>query len=354
MRTDEFDYQLPRELIAQEPLTPRDACRLLVVHRDTGHLEHRIFRNLPEYLRPGDALVINETKVIPARLFGKRADTGGVVEVLLLHRYVDGTVGYDRESEVWETLVRPGRQFVAGRRFLFGPPIPEGGLEAEVVSRTASGGALLRFQPARDFGERLAHLGRVPLPPYIHEELQNPEEYQTVYARDAGSAAAPTAGLHFTRELLARIEEMGVRIVPVLLHVGLDTFRPVKEENVEDHEMHSEFYAVRPEAAALLNSVRRDGGRWVAVGTTVTRVLESVTDEDGVIHPGSGWTDLFIVPGYRFRAVDMLITNFHLPQSTLLMLVTALGGRELIRRAYEEAVEQRYRFFSFGDAMLII
>ena len=192
------------------------------------------------------------------------------------------------------------------------------------------------------------------MPPYIHEELQNPEEYQTVYARDAGSAAAPTAGLHFTRELLARIEEMGVRIVPVLLHVGLDTFRPVKEENVEDHEMHSEFYAVRPEAAALLNAVRRDGGRWVAVGTTVTRVLESVTDEDGVIHPGSGWTDLFIIPGYRFRAVDMLITNFHLPQSTLLMLVTALGGRELIRRAYEEAVEQRYRFFSFGDAMLII
>ncbi|MBE3578180.1 MAG: tRNA preQ1(34) S-adenosylmethionine ribosyltransferase-isomerase QueA [Limnochordales bacterium] len=358
MKTEEFDFELPRDLIAQEPVTPRDACRLLVVHRDTGLLEHRIFRDLPEYLRPGDALVINETRVIPARLRGRRADTGGAVEVLLLHRHTGGGAAEcgseGGDSKIWEALVRPGRRFVPGRRFLFGPPLSEGGLEAEVIARTPSGGALLRFQPAADFEERLERLGRIPLPPYITKELNDPEAYQTVYARDAGSAAAPTAGLHFTPELLARIEAMGVKIVPVLLHVGLDTFRPVREENVEEHEMHSEFYAVRSESAAILNEVRRQGGRWVAVGTTVTRVLESVTDSDGVIHPGSGWTDLFIYPGYRFRAVDMLITNFHLPRSTLLMLVSALAGRELIRRAYAEAVARRYRFFSFGDAMLII
>lgn len=355
MKTEDFSYDLPPELIAQEPVTPRDACRMLVVHRETGEFEHRIFRDLPEYLRPGDALVINETRVLPARLYGRRLASGGAVEVLLLRRLEpEVSSASEGAGENWEALVKPGKQFVPGRRFQFGPPIEEGGLEAEVVARTPSGGAILRFWPAAGFSERLQYLGRVPLPPYIHKELDDPEKYQTVYAREAGSAAAPTAGLHFTPELLGAIAAKGVHIVPVLLHVGLDTFRPVREENIEEHQMHSEWFAVSEEAATRLNRQREQGGRWVAVGTTVTRVLESATDERGRIAAGSGWTNLFIRPGYRFRGVDVLITNFHLPRSTLLMLVSALAGRELILQAYQEAIRLRYRFFSFGDAMLIL
>ncbi|MBE3583239.1 MAG: tRNA preQ1(34) S-adenosylmethionine ribosyltransferase-isomerase QueA [Limnochordaceae bacterium] len=350
MNVEDFAYELPPGRIAQEPMEPRDHARLMVLDRASGRLEHRHFYDLPEYLRPEDALIVNESRVIPARLLGARSDTAGAVEVLLLHRAAEAPSG----EEWWEVLVRPGRQFLPGRRFHFGPPIEQGGLEAEVLRRTAAGTAIVRFRPSADWEERLNHLGQVPLPPYIKKQLHDPASYQTVYAREPGSAAAPTAGLHFTPELLERIRQQGVKVLPLLLHVGLGTFRPVREGKVEEHTMHAEYYEVTPTVAATLNTVRRQGGRWVAVGTTVTRTLESCTDSQGVIHASSGWTSIFIYPGYHFKAVDALITNFHLPRSTLLMLVSALAGRERILEAYQEAIRCGYRFYSFGDAMLIL
>lgn len=341
MKLSEFDFHLPEELIAQHPVEPRDASRLFVLHRDGGAFEHRHFRDLPEYLRPGDALVVNETRVMPARLMGQREGTGGAIEVLLLKRL-------DRNR--WETLVKPGKKARPGQRIQFG----DGVLVGTVLETTEVGGRVIEFAYEGIFEEILDRLGQMPLPPYIHEQLDNPERYQTVYAREWGSAAAPTAGLHFTPELLARIEAMGVAVHKVLLHVGLGTFRPVQVDDVLEHKMHSEFYMVTPETAEALNRVKASGGRIVAVGTTSVRTLETVTAADGTVQPGEGWTDIFIYPGYRFKAVDVMITNFHLPKSTLLMLISAFANREQILAAYEEAVAQRYRFFSFGDAMLIL
>lgn len=341
MRLSDFDYDLPRELIAQKPVEPRDASRLMVVDRRSGAIAHRCFRDLPEYLRPGDALVINETRVMPARLLGSRERTGGAMEVLLLKR-----LGKDR----WETLVKPGKKARPGERIVFG----DGLLVATVVGPTDFGGRVLDFSYEGVFENLLDRLGQMPLPPYIHEQLDEPERYQTVYAREWGSAAAPTAGLHFTPELLDRLTGQGVEVHRIVLHVGLGTFRPVEVEDPTQHRMHSEFYHVSPEAAAGINAVRARGGRVVAVGTTSVRTLETAADDSGTVHPGQGWTDIFIYPGYRFKVVDSLITNFHLPKSTLLMLVSALAGRDLIMTAYREAVARRYRFFSFGDAMLIL
>ena len=341
MKLSDFDYTLPEELIAQHPVEPRDASRLMVVPRSGGAFEHRHFRDLPEYLRPGDALVLNETRVMPARLMGHREVTGGGIEVLLLKRL-------DRDR--WETLVKPGRKARPGQRIIFG----DGSLVGTVLETTEVGGRVIEFSYDGVFEEVLDRLGQMPLPPYIHERLENPERYQTVYAKELGSAAAPTAGLHFTPELLERISAMGVHVEKILLHVGLGTFRPVQVEDVERHKMHSEFYTVSPETAARLNQVREEGGRIIAVGTTSVRTLETVTTEDGVVQPGQGWTDIFIYPGYRFKAVDAMVTNFHLPKSTLVMLVSAFAGRERILNAYAEAVRLRYRFFSFGDAMLIL
>jgi S-adenosylmethionine:tRNA ribosyltransferase-isomerase len=341
VKLSEFDFHLPEELIAQHPVEPRDASRLFVLHRDGGAFEHRHFRDLPEYLRPGDALVVNETRVMPARLMGQREGTGGAIEVLLLKRL-------DRNR--WETLVKPGKKARPGQRIQFG----DGVLVGTVLETTEVGGRVIEFAYEGIFEEILDRLGQMPLPPYIHEQLDNPERYQTVYAREWGSAAAPTAGLHFTPELLARIEAMGVAVHKVLLHVGLGTFRPVQVDDVLEHKMHSEFYMVTPETAEALNRVKASGGRIVAVGTTSVRTLETVTAADGTVQPGEGWTDIFIYPGYRFKAVDVMITNFHLPKSTLLMLISAFANREQILAAYEEAVAQRYRFFSFGDAMLIL
>ena len=341
MKTSDFDYELPEELIAQTPVEPRDHSRLLVVHRADGRLEHRHFYDVVDYLNPGDALVVNETRVIPARLLGVKQDTGVPVEVLLLRR---------ENATDWEALVRPGRRLKPGTVCSFG----DGILRCEVLENvTETGGRRIRFQYEGVFEELLDRLGEMPLPPYIHEKLADPERYQTVYARQEGSAAAPTAGLHFTPQLLDRVREKGVRIVPVLLHVGLGTFRPVKVENVEGHVMHSEFCQVTGEAAETLNRVRREGGRIVCVGTTSVRTLETRADENGVIHAGAGDTSIFIYPGVRIKAVDALITNFHLPQSTLLMLVSAFLGRDEALRIYREAVREKYRFFSFGDAMLI-
>ena len=341
MKTADFDYFLPQELIAQTPAEPRDHSRLLVYHRSDGSLEHRHFYDIIDYLRPGDALVINETRVIPARLLGVKEDTGVPVEVLLLRRH---------NATDWEALVRPGRRLKPGTVCSFG----DGLLRCEILGNVEeTGGRTVRFSCDGIFEEVLDQLGEMPLPPYIHEKLQDPGRYQTVYARQEGSAAAPTAGLHFTPELLDRIRQKGIRVVPVLLHVGLGTFRPVKVEDAEHHVMHSEYYEVTPEAAEALNAVRAAGGRIVCVGTTSVRTLETVADADGRIHPGSGETAIFIYPGVPIRAVDALITNFHLPQSTLLMLVSALMGREEALRVYEEAVKERYRFFSFGDAMFI-
>ena len=341
MKTADFDYFLPQELIAQTPAEPRDHSRLLVYHRSNGSLEHRHFYDIIDYLRPGDALVINETRVIPARLLGVKEDTGVPVEVLLLRRH---------NATDWEALVRPGRRLKPGTVCSFG----DGLLRCEILGNVEeTGGRTVRFSCDGIFEEVLDRLGEMPLPPYIHEKLQDPGRYQTVYARQEGSAAAPTAGLHFTPELLDRIRQKGIRVVPVLLHVGLGTFRPVKVEDAEHHVMHSEYYEVTPEAAEALNAVRAAGGRIVCVGTTSVRTLETVADAEGRIHPGSGETAIFIYPGVPIRAVDALITNFHLPQSTLLMLVSALMGREEALRVYEEAVKERYRFFSFGDAMFI-
>lgn len=341
MKVADFDFHLPLEQIAQHPAEPRDSSRLLVLDRSRDQLSHRIFRDLPEYLRPGDALVLNDTKVMPARLVGERVGTGARIEVLLLKRL---------EQDRWETLVKPGRKAGAGDRIRFG----DGRLEAVVEESTPVGGRVVRFQYEGVFEAVLDELGQMPLPPYIHEPLEDPNRYQTVYARNWGSAAAPTAGLHFTPELLDRIRGMGVEVVFLTLHVGLGTFRPVQVDEVVEHVMHSEYYEVAPAAAERLNRARAGGGRIIPVGTTALRTLETVTGEDGVVRAGSGWTDIFIYPGYRFKATDALVTNFHLPKSTLLMLISALAGRERVLHAYQEAVRLGYRFFSFGDAMLIL
>ena len=341
MKTADFDFYLPDELIAQTPLERRDASRLLVLDRETGETRHLHFYDLPDLLRPGDCLVVNDSRVLPARLLGRREPGGGAVEVLLLT---------DRGDKVWECLVRPGRKLKPGTRVSFG----DGLLHGEILSVEEGGNRLVRFDYQGIFLELLERLGRMPLPPYIKAELQDPERYQTVYSREVGSAAAPTAGLHFTGELLDRIAAMGVRICPVTLHVGLGTFRPVKAEDIADHEMHSEFCTVPEETARAVNETRAAGGRVICVGTTSCRTVESMAGEDGVLRAGSRWTDIFIYPGYRFRVMDCLITNFHLPQSTLVMLVSALAGRERVLSAYREAVERRYRFFSFGDAMMIL
>lgn len=341
MKTSDFDYVLPEELIAQTPMEPRDHSRLMVVHRGTGAIEHRHFYDLPQYLRPGDALVINETKVIPARLLGVKEDTGVPVEVLLLRR---------ENATDWEALVRPGRRLKPGATCVFG----DGLLRCTVLENVAeTGGRLVRFQYEGVFEELLDRLGEMPLPPYIHEKLQDQSRYQTVYAKAEGSAAAPTAGLHFTPALLEQVRAMGVTVVPVLLHVGLGTFRPVKEEDVDKHVMHSEYYQVTREAADTLNRIRQAGGRLICVGTTSVRTIETVADSDRIIHPGAGETAIFIKPGVKIKAVDALITNFHLPQSTLLMLVSTFLGREKALDAYRLAVQEKYRFFSFGDAMFI-
>lgn len=340
MKTSDFHYELPEELIAQTPVEPRDHSRLLVFDRETGSVAHRHFYDLPEYLRAGDALVVNETKVLPARLYGRR-EGGGACEVLLLKQLA---------PKRWETLVRPGKKLRPGARVAFG----DGRLVGDVLEDTSAGGRVVQFSCEGAFEAVLDELGEMPLPPYIHEKLQDKNRYQTVYAKEEGSAAAPTAGLHFTPELLSRVEAMGVQVIPVLLHVGLGTFRPVKVENIEDHTMHSEFFQITEDAAARINRVRMEGGRIFAVGTTSVRALESAAVEDGIVCATSGWTDIFIHPGYHYKMVDALITNFHLPDSTLLMLVSALMGREKALEVYRLAVEQRYRFFSFGDAMLIL
>ena len=341
MKTSDFNYELPEELIAQEPLEDRASSRLLVLHKDTGEREHKHFREIRDYLRAGDCLVINDTRVLPARLFGERVGTGAVIEVLLLVR---------RELDVWEVLVRPGRKARPGDRISFGG----GRLTAEVLTIVEDGNRLVRFHYDGVFEAILEELGEMPLPPYITHKLEDKTRYQTVYAAHDGSAAAPTAGLHFTPELLKEIEGMGVKIANVTLHVGLGTFRPVKEKEVCKHHMHSEFFRIDAKAADLINRTKAEGGRIISVGTTSTRTLESAADERGFLTAKSGWTEIFIYPGYRFRVIDGLITNFHLPESTLLMLVSALAGRERVLSAYEEAIRRKYRFFSFGDAMLII
>ncbi|PKM73984.1 MAG: tRNA preQ1(34) S-adenosylmethionine ribosyltransferase-isomerase QueA [Firmicutes bacterium HGW-Firmicutes-16] len=339
MKTSDFNYYLPEELIAQTPLERRDASRLLHLNKVTGEVEHRHFYDLPDYLREGDCLVLNDSRVLPARLIGRR-ETGGVVEVVLLR---------DMDGGVWECLTRPGRKTKPGTKLIFG----EGELAATVTSSAEGGNKLLKFEYEGIFLEVLERLGKMPLPPYIKTELVNQERYQTVYSREVGSAAAPTAGLHFTEELLNKIAEKGVKVCYITLHVGLGTFRPVKSEDVESHEMHSEFCIIPADTAEAITETKRSGGRVVAVGTTSCRTLESFAKEDGTITEGSGWTDIFIYPGYRFKFVGALVTNFHLPESTLVMLVSALAGREHILAAYAKAVEEKYRFFSFGDAMFI-
>ena len=340
MKKSDFYFDLPQELIAQTPLERRDASRLLHLDPKTGTLEHRHFYDLPDYLQAGDCLVINDTRVLPARLLGSRS-TGGAVELVLLRDLGGGR---------WECLSRPGRKTKPGTELSFG----SGELTATVEAVAEGGNRIVQFHYEGIFLEILERLGKMPLPPYIHEQLQNSERYQTVYSRETGSAAAPTAGLHFTPELLDRIRAMGVKVCAVTLHVGLGTFRPVKEEEIENHPMHAEFCVVPQETADTVNAVRKQGGRIIAVGTTSCRTLESFTAEDGTLMASSGWTSIFIYPGYRFKCIDGLVTNFHLPESTLIMLVSALAGRENILHAYEVAVKERYRFFSFGDAMLIL
>lgn len=340
MKTADFDYELPQELIAQDPLEQRDSSRLLILDKKTGERTHRIFHDIIDYLHEGDCLVINNTKVIPARLIGEREGTGGKVEVLLLKRKTDN---------VWETLVKPGKKARPGMRLSFGGGL----LHAEVQEVVDEGNRLIRFEYEGIFEEILDQLGQMPLPPYITHQLKDKNRYQTVYAKYEGSAAAPTAGLHFTEELLQQIQEKGVKIARVTLHVGLGTFRPVKVEDVTEHHMHTEFYHVSQEAADIINETKKQGGRVICVGTTSCRTIESAADEHGVVQATEGDTDIFIYPGYKFKVLDCLITNFHLPESTLLMLVSALAGKENIMAAYKEAVEMRYRFFSFGDAMFI-
>lgn len=341
MDLHDFYYELPKELIAQNPLDDRAGSRLLLLDKQTGKTEHHVFREIVDYLRPGDCLVVNNTKVIPARLIGSREGTGAKVEVLLLKR---------EEDNVWETLVKPGKKARPGMRIVFG----DGLLTGEVLEVVEDGNRRIRFQYEGIFEEILDRLGQMPLPPYITHQLKDKNRYQTVYAKHDGSAAAPTAGLHFTQELLQQIRDKGVNIAHVTLHVGLGTFRPVKVKKIEEHHMHSEFYMIENDQAELINRTKENGGRIIAVGTTSCRTLESAASEDGKLKAGSGWTDIFIYPGYRFKMIDCLITNFHLPESTLMMLVSALAGREHIMDAYAEAVKERYRFFSFGDAMFIL
>ena len=340
MKTKDFDYALPEELIAQTPIEHRDASRLLCLDKITGDFSHHHFYELPEFLKPGDCLILNNSRVLPARLLGNRLPGGGACEVLLL---------IDRGEQTWECIVRPGKHLRAGARMSFG----DGELTAEVTQVLEGGNRMVRFSYEGIFLEVLEHLGKMPLPPYIREELQDRERYQTVYSKVNGSAAAPTAGLHFTPELLGRIQEKGVKLGYVTLHVGLGTFRPVKEEDITDHDMHSEYCVIPQETADLINETRANGGRVICVGTTSCRTIESWAKEDGHMEASAGWTDIFIYPGYKFKVMDALVTNFHLPQSTLIMLVSALAGREHVLAAYEEAVRERYRFFSFGDAMFI-
>ncbi len=341
MDVKDFYFDLPQELIAQDPLEDRSSSRLLVLDKKTGEIEHHTFRDIVSYLKKGDCLVINDTKVIPARLFGVKEDTQAKIEVLLLKR---------KENDIWETLVKPGKKAKPGTVISFG----DGLLKGTVVDVIEDGNRLIQFSYEGIFEEILDQLGQMPLPPYITHQLKDKNRYQTVYAKHEGSAAAPTAGLHFTKELLKEIEDMGVTIAHVTLHVGLGTFRPVKVDNVLDHHMHSEFYVVEEEEAKKVNDAKKNGGRVICVGTTSCRTVESATGEDGILKAGSGWTDIFIYPGYRFKIGDGLITNFHLPESTLVMLVSALAGRDHVLHAYEEAIKERYRFFSFGDATLII
>lgn len=345
LKTSDFNFDLPKELIAQHPAEPRDSARLLVLDRNSKTMTDRIFRDITEYFHPGDVLVINDSKVIPARIYGKKCGEGGAdVEFLLLRQ---------RSLDVWEVLVRPGKRLHVGTKVSFG----DGLLTAEINEIIEDGNRIVTFDYDRTGGETLFSIldviGRMPLPPYITEELKNNGEYQTVYANESGSAAAPTAGLHFTEELLGKIREMGVKIVPVMLHVGLGTFRPVKEESIKDHIMHSEFFTVTKESADAINSARAAGGRIIACGTTSCRTLESVATDDGIVHPMCDDTGIFIYPGYKFKATDALITNFHLPESTLVMLVSAFAGKDFVFMAYAKAIEEKYRFFSFGDAMLI-
>lgn len=340
MRTSDFYYDLPKELIAQSPLADRSSSRLLHLSMKDGSIEHRHFTDILDYLEEGDCLVINDTKVIPARLYGHKEDTGAVIEILLLKR---------KENDIWECLVKPGKKAKPGAKIVFGNGI----LKGEILDVVEEGNRLIQFSYDGIFEEILDQLGEMPLPPYITQKLEDKNRYQTVYAKNEGSAAAPTAGLHFTKELLERVREKGVQIAHVTLHVGLGTFRPVKVDDVEKHHMHTEFYVVEEDQAELINQTKKNGKRVIAVGTTSCRTLESATGEDGVLYAKSGWTDIFIYPGYKFKMIDGLITNFHLPESTLLMLVSALAGKDKIMHAYEEAVEERYRFFSFGDAMFI-
>lgn len=341
MKRQDFYYELPEELIAQDPLEDRQSSRLLVLDKESGVISHRIFREVTEYLKEGDCLVINDTKVIPARLIGSREGTNAKIEILLLKR---------RENNIWETLVRPGKKAKIGTRISFG----DGLLTGEVIDIVEEGNRLIQFTYDGIFEEILDRLGQMPLPPYITHQLEDKNRYQTVYAVHTGSAAAPTAGLHFTPELLKKIEEKGVEIARVTLHVGLGTFRPVKVDEITDHHMHSEFFQIDGEAAGKINHAKDTGGRVICVGTTSCRTIESAADENGRLKACSGWTEIFIYPGYRFKVLDCLITNFHLPESTLIMLVSALAGRENVLKAYEEAVREKYRFFSFGDAMLVV
>ena len=340
MKTSDFYYDLPQELIAQDPLEDRSSSRLLHLSMKDGSIEHRHFTDILDYLKEGDCLVINDTRVIPARLYGHKEGTGALIEILLLKR---------KKDDIWECLVKPGKKARPGAKITFGNGI----LTGKIIDIVEEGNRLIQFHYEGIFEEILDQLGEMPLPPYITHKLQDKNRYQTVYAKHDGSAAAPTAGLHFTEELLKKVQEKGVNIAHVTLHVGLGTFRPVKVDDVEQHHMHSEFYMVEEDQAELINRTKKQGGRVIAVGTTSCRTLESASDEDGVIHAGSGWTEIFIYPGYCFKMIDGLITNFHLPESTLMMLVSALAGKERIMVAYEEAVQEKYRFFSFGDAMFI-
>lgn len=341
MKTSDFYFDLPPKLIAQTPLERRDSSRLLLLNKETGETRHRHFYELPQFLRPGDCLVLNDSRVLPARLLGHRDPSGGAAEVLLL---------VDRGEKRWECLVRPGRKLKRGQKVVFG----DGSLlTATVLAELPGGNRMVEFHYEGIFLEILEQLGKMPLPPYIKEELQDPERYQTVYSREVGSAAAPTAGLHFTKDLLRQIKDMGVKVCYVTLHVGLGTFRPVKEDDPTEHEMHSEYCMISPETARSVNETKRAGGRVICVGTTSCRTIESWAAEDGTLQERAGWTNIYIYPGYRFKVLDCLVTNFHLPESTLIMLVSALAGRENVLAAYAEAVKERYRFFSFGDAMFI-
>ena len=340
LKTSDFYYDLPEELIAQTPLEKRDSSRLMTLNKTTGEVGHHHFYDLPSFLKPGDCMVLNDSRVLPARLIGRRLPGGGAVEVMLL---------VDKGAGVWECLVRPGRKVRAGAQLVFG----DGELTAEVTEVLPDGNRLVRFHYEGIFLEVLDRLGQMPLPPYIKEKLDDPERYQTVYSREVGSAAAPTAGLHFTKELLEQIRAMGVKVCYVTLHVGLGTFRPVKEEDLTHHDMHSEYCVISQETADIINETKRNGGRVICIGTTSCRTVESWANEDGTMEAKGGWTNIFIYPGYRFKVLDCLVTNFHLPESTLIMLISALAGRENVLAAYEEAVKERYRFFSFGDAMFI-